>query len=136
MDGTTEFVDPAATPPVAVPPTPATNGDNIDSPVAESATPGSGLENLPPYTRSILRIQVPVVVTLARKRQPLSRIVELGPGSIIHFAKSCDQMLELEVAGHGIAAGEAVKVGDKFGLRISAMILPKERFQPVRKQAE
>ena len=85
-------------------------------------------ENLPVYSRSLLRIRVPVVVTLAQNRQPLGRIVELGPGSIIHFDKSCENSLELEVGGHCIAAGEAVKVGDKFGLRITSIVLPGERF--------
>ena len=88
-------------------------------------------DDLPPYTRSLLRIKVPVVVTLAEKRQRLSRIIELGPGSIIQFDKSCEEMLELEVGNQAVACGEAVKVGDKFGLRITAMVLPDERFSPV-----
>ncbi|MGA2253214.1 MAG: FliM/FliN family flagellar motor switch protein [Thermoguttaceae bacterium] len=87
--------------------------------------------DLPPYTRSLLRIKVPVVVTLAEKRQKLSRIVELGPGSIIQFDKSCEEMLDLEVGNQAVASGEAVKVGDKFGLRIIAMVMPDERFTPV-----
>jgi flagellar motor switch/type III secretory pathway protein FliN len=74
---------------------------------------------------------VPVVVTLAEKRQKLSRIIELGPGAIIQFDKSCEEMLELEVGTRHVALGEAVKVGDKFGLRITAMALPDERFNPV-----
>ena len=86
--------------------------------------------DLPPYTRSLLRIKVPVVVTLAEKRQKLSRIVELGPGSIIQFDKSCEEMLDLEVGNQAVACGEAVKVGDKFGLRITAMVMPDERFSP------
>jgi flagellar motor switch protein FliM len=80
----------------------------------------------------LLRIKVPVVVTLARKRQPLSHILELGPGAIIQFDKACDAMLELDVATRSVALGEAVKVGDKFGLRISAIILPEERFAPLK----
>jgi flagellar motor switch/type III secretory pathway protein FliN len=87
--------------------------------------------DLPPYTRSLLRIKVPIVVTLAEKRQKLSRIVELGPGSIIQFEKSCEEMLELGVANRPVAVGEAVKVGDKFGLRITSMALPEERFNSV-----
>ncbi len=87
--------------------------------------------DLPPYMRSLLRIKVPVVVTLAEKRQKLNRIVELGPGSIIQFDKSCEEMLDLEVGNQAVACGEAVKVGDKFGLRITAMVLPDERFSPV-----
>jgi flagellar motor switch/type III secretory pathway protein FliN len=87
--------------------------------------------DLPPYTRSLLRIRVPVVVTLAEKKQKLSRIVELGPGAIIQFDKSCEEMLELGVGDRPVALGEAVKVGDKFGLRITSIALPEERFKPV-----
>lgn len=87
--------------------------------------------DLPGHTRSLLRIKVPVVVTLAEKRQPVGRIIELGPGSIIQFDKSCEEMLELDVGDHPIASGEAVKVGDKFGLRITSIVLPEERFYAV-----
>ena len=91
----------------------------------------AGLDDLPNYSRSLLRIKVPVIVTLAEKRQSLDEIMELGPGSIIQFEKSCEEMLELDVGGRPVATGEAVKVGDKFGLRISAMIMPDERFEPL-----
>ncbi len=90
------------------------------------------VEQLPAFSRSLLRIKVPVVVTLAQKRQSLNQIMELGPGSIIQFDKSCEEMLQLDVGGRAVATGEAVKVGDKFGLRINAITLPDERFEPVR----
>ncbi len=94
------------------------------------------MPDLPAYTRSLLKVRVPVVVTLANKRQPLGRIVELGPGSIIQFEKSCEEMLDMDVGDCHVASGEAVKVGDKFGLRITSMVLPKERFTAVKsKQA-
>jgi flagellar motor switch protein FliN len=101
---------------------------------ASSAVPaspgGHTSRDLPPYTRSLLRISVPVVVTLAEKRQPLGKIVELSPGAIIQFDKSCEEMLELCVGNRPIASGEAVKIGDKFGLRIIGMTPPEERFEP------
>jgi flagellar motor switch/type III secretory pathway protein FliN len=96
-----------------------------------SARPTKQVQDLPTYSKSLLRIKVPVRVTLASKKQSISRIVELGPGSIIQFDKSCEEMLELEVGGHGVAEGEAVKVGDKFGIRLTSLILPDERFKPV-----
>ncbi len=89
------------------------------------------IDDLPLYSRSLLRIRVPVVVTLAQKRQALSRITELGPGAIIQFDKSCEETLELDVGGHAVAVGDAVKIGDKFGLRITSMVLPGERFETV-----
>jgi flagellar motor switch protein FliN/FliY len=102
--------------------------------VGPPAGPSTALrlsQRLPSYTRSLLHIEVPVVVTLAAKKQVIGQILELGPGSIIHFDKSCDEMLDLSVGEHRIAQGEAVKVGDKFGLRVTSLILPEERFKSV-----
>lgn len=90
---------------------------------------------LPGYSRSLLRVEVPVSVCLASKKQTVSEITNLGPGSIISFDKSCDDDLDLLVGDEPVARGEAVKIGEKFGLRISEMILPEEHFKTVRKNA-
>jgi flagellar motor switch/type III secretory pathway protein FliN len=92
---------------------------------------GEALGKLPSYMRSLLKIRVPIAVTLAKTKQPVSRIVELAPGSIIGFDKSCEATLALEVNNREVAEGEAVKVGEKFGLRIMSMTLPPERFVPL-----
>ena len=94
------------------------------------------LAQLPAYSRSLLKIQVPVVATLAATRQPVSRVLELAPGTILHFNKPCDEPLSLLVGSCEVAVGETVKVGEKFGLRISSMVLPQERFEPVRPKGE
>ena len=94
------------------------------------------LAQLPAYSRSLLRIQVPVVVTLATIEQPVSRVLELAPGTILHFAKSCDDPLTLSVGNCEIAVGETVKVGEKFGLRITSMVMPEEKFQPIKPPAQ
>jgi len=119
---------PAAAAPKTVPRTPAPA--RISAPAAPQRRTAQ-LADLPQYSRSLLRVKVPVVVTLAEKRQTLGRIVELGPGSIIQFEKSCEDMLDLDIADCHIATGEAVKVGDKFGLRITSIVLPEERFHTV-----
>ncbi len=86
---------------------------------------------LPAYSRSLLKIRVPVSVTLATTQLPIKNIIELVPGSILQFEKMCDEPLTLEVGGHGVAEGETVKVGDKFGLRLTSIVLPEERFEAV-----
>jgi len=57
--------------------------------------------------------------------------MELAPGAILQFDKSCEQMLEVHIGGRAVALGEAVKVGDKFGLRITSLVSPAERFEKV-----
>jgi len=94
------------------------------------------LAQLPAYARSLLRIQVPVVASLATTRQPVGRVLELAPGTILHFNKPCDDPLSLHVGSCEVAVGETVKVGEKFGLKISSMVLPKERFEKVRPKNE
>jgi len=102
------------------------------APQAAATLAGQGRRReFPPYTRSLLRVSVPVVVTLAEKKQTLGRILEIGPGQILQFDKSCDEDLDLEVSNCKIATGEAIKVGDKFGLRIISIVPPDERFVPV-----
>ncbi|MCS7237991.1 MAG: FliM/FliN family flagellar motor switch protein [Thermoguttaceae bacterium] len=88
--------------------------------------------NLPPLVRALLRVPVCVGVTLARRRQPVANLLQLSPGAIIQFDKSCEELLDLEVAGRVIAQGEAVKVGEKFGLRILKIMPPPERTQTLR----
>jgi flagellar motor switch protein FliN/FliY len=94
------------------------------------------LVQLPPYARSLLRIQVPVIVTLASTRQPTSRVLDLAPGTILHFAKPCDDPLVISVGRCDVAVGETVKVGDKFGIRITSMLMPEEKFEPVKPRKE
>jgi flagellar motor switch protein FliN len=85
--------------------------------------------SLPNYTRSLLRIRVPVKVTLASKRQAIGRVLELAPGAILHFGKPCDDPLTLSVGSCAVAVGETVKIGEKFGLRITSMVMPEEQFE-------
>ena len=89
------------------------------------------IARLPAYTRSLLRIEVPVVVTLASDSHAVKRILEFGPGTLLHFKKPCDEPLALSVGDCHVAVGEAVKVGEKFGLRITSMVFPAEKFQPL-----
>ncbi|MBA3480337.1 MAG: FliM/FliN family flagellar motor switch protein [Pirellulales bacterium] len=92
-----------------------------------------GLESLPKYSQSLLKIQVPVSVRLAAKKEPVQEVITLAPGSIIKFEKGCDELLQMIVGEHTIAEGEAVKIGDKFGFRVTSMLMPREHFVPVKK---
>lgn len=106
--------------------------------VGEPSTPQQatqrGLETLPKYSQSLLKIRVPVSVQLAGKKEIVQEVISMAPGSIIKFDKGCDQLLQMIVGEHLIAEGEAVKIGDKFGFRVTSMVLPRERFTTVKKQ--
>lgn len=67
----------------------------------------------------ILRLNVPVIVKLAERKLMLSEVMRLGTGAIIEFSKSNEEPLELLINNKSIGLGEAVKVGENFGLRIT-----------------
>jgi flagellar motor switch protein FliN len=67
----------------------------------------------------ILRLEVPVIVKLAERKLSLADILQLDAGAIIRFSKSSDEPLELLINNKRIGVGEAVKVGENFGLRIT-----------------
>lgn len=82
---------------------------------------------LPEGARRLLRTRVPVIVTLAMKEIPAKGLMDIGPGTIIEFERGCDQPLILSVNNLPIGFGEAVKIGDHFGLKVSAILSPEER---------
>jgi len=92
------------------------------------------LSQLPGFSRSLLKVEVPVRVVLATKTETVREVVELVPGSIIKFDKACDELLCLHVGDQQVAEGEAVKIGDKFGFRIHAMLMPEEHFLKVQQK--
>ena len=73
----------------------------------------------PAEVKRILKLQVPVIVRLASKRMSLAEVMRLGGGGILEFDKANDAPLELLINNTVIGEGEAVKVGENFGLRIS-----------------
>ena len=102
------------------------------SPAPVSSSPGAA----PDFGHSLMQIKLPVMVSLARKKLQVKNILEIAPGSLIQFDKFCEELLDVEAAEHRIARGEAVKVGDKFGIRITSLVLPPERFVTVRKESD
>jgi flagellar motor switch/type III secretory pathway protein FliN len=105
--------------------------DNSTGGVGESAEPD--FSRLPHYARSLLKVRVPISIELASRRESVGDVINLAPGSIIKFEKNCEELLQMVIGGQTVAQGEAVKIGDKFGFRVSSMLLPQEHFLPVKK---
>lgn len=83
---------------------------------------------LPSFGRSLLQIEVPIRVILASKKMKVNDIINVGIGTIIQFDKSCEDTLDVEIGRQKIAEGEAVKIGDKFGVRVTSITMPEERY--------
>jgi flagellar motor switch protein FliN/FliY len=71
-----------------------------------------------PDLRRVLKIEVPLVVRLAERQMTVGDVLDLAPGAMIHFSAGPDAQLELLANGKVIARGSAVKVNERFGLRV------------------
>lgn len=78
--------------------------------------------------RTILTLEVPVIVRLGERQLSMREVLALVPGAIIELDKRADHELELLVNNRVIGSGTAVKVGENFGLRVSRVGLAMERL--------
>ncbi|HUE13291.1 MAG TPA: FliM/FliN family flagellar motor switch protein [Planctomycetaceae bacterium] len=67
----------------------------------------------------VLNVPVTVSVRLAERKMSLGQIVALAPGGLITFSKSCEDLLDLFVNNHRYCQGEAIKIGENFGLKVA-----------------
>lgn len=81
-----------------------------------------------PDLQRILKISVPVIVEIGRRKMPLESVIALGPGAIVELGKPAEDELDLLVNNRPIAKGTAVKVGENFGLRITRVGTQQERI--------
>ena len=98
---------------------------------AQSPSPSATAPAGPPsdLLGRILRIEVPVIVKLAECKMPLARVVSLNTGAIIEFEKPADAPLDLMINNKCIGIGQAVKVGENFGLRITQVGTLREKIK-------
>jgi len=68
-------------------------------------------------------VPLELTVELGRTRLNLRELAaRLGPGSVIALSKMTGEKLDVRVNDRLVARGEAVAVGDRFGIRITEII--------------
>jgi len=77
----------------------------------------------------ILDIPLKVSVVLGRARRPIKEVLGLAPGSLVELTSLVDEPVEVLVNGTLVARGEIVVVDENFGVRITSIISPAERFK-------
>ena len=92
--------------------------------------PESDNTNTSPAER-LRNVPVPIIVKLAEKKVEMGQILAIGTGAIITFEKSCEDLLDLYVNNHLYCRGEAVKIGEKFGIKVCEVGSVEERISAV-----
>ncbi len=89
----------------------------------------SDIVSTPSNLDFILDIPLEVTVELGRTSMPIYDLLQLGQGSIVELSKIAGEPLEILVNQKLIAKGEVVVVNEKFGIRLTDVVSPKERVE-------
>ena len=70
----------------------------------------------------ILDVKVEVTVELGRRRLSIAEVLALAPNAMLEFFKRSDEPLDIRVNGRLVARGEAVVLGERYGVRVTEVV--------------
>ena len=91
----------------------------------EDKTERSSLENL----RVLENIDVKLTVEVGGAEIKLRELLRINEGSVIELERLAGDPLDILANGTIIAKGEVVMIGERFGIRFTEVVDPKERVQ-------
>ena len=97
--------------------------DNTENKVEKSER--SSLENL----RVLENIDVKLTVEVGGAEIKLRELLRINEGSVIELERLAGDPLDILANGTIIAKGEVVMIGERFGIRFTEVVDPKERVQ-------
>lgn len=74
-------------------------------------------------------VPLQVSVEVGRARILLKDLLQMGEGYVVELDKLAGEPLDLYVNSRLIARGEAVKVGDKFGIKLTEVVSQSDRVE-------
>ncbi len=94
----------------------------------QAAKESNGQENTPKTLDFLYDIPLQVSVEVGRSKILLRDLLQMGDGYVIELDKLAGEPLDLYVNSRLIARGEAVMVGDKFGIRLTDVVSTFDRL--------
>lgn len=74
-------------------------------------------------------VPLQVSVEVGRTKILLKDLLQMGEGYVVELDKHAGDPLDLYVNSRLIARGEAVKVGDKFGIKLTEVVSQTDRLE-------
>jgi flagellar motor switch protein FliN/FliY len=90
----------------------------------------AGLGNAPRSLDSldfVMDVPVEVSVEIGRKKMRIAEILRVGTGSVLELHKAAGEPLDIYVNNRVVARGEAVVVGDHYGVRLTEVLITDDR---------
>jgi flagellar motor switch protein FliN len=67
-------------------------------------------------------LPVEITIELGRRKMTIGEFLDLGPGAVLELRKLVGDPLEIRVNQRLVARGEAVAVGEMYGIRITEVL--------------
>lgn len=80
----------------------------------------------------VMDIPVTLSMELGRTRISIQELLQLNSGSVVELQRMADEPMDVLVNGTLVAHGEAVVIGDKFGVRLTDVVSATERVKRLR----
>lgn len=77
----------------------------------------------------LLDIPLEITVELGRNKMVINELLQLGQGSVIELSKLAGDTLDIFVNKRLVAKGEVVVVNEKYGVRVTEVITPREMIE-------
>jgi len=94
-----------------------------------SAAPPAGFDSYHRELEFLYDVPLQVSVEVGRSRILLKDLLQMGEGYVVELDKLAGEPLDLYVNSRLIARGEAVKVGDKFGIKLTEVVSQSDRIE-------
>jgi len=108
-----------------------TLGNEIPVVEATKVTAADGGEITTPITDISMLLDIPVTLSMeiGHTKISINELLKLGKDSVIELQRMAHEPLDVLVNGTLVAHGEAVVIGDRFGIRLTDVISPQERLR-------
>ena len=69
-------------------------------------------------------VEVEVTLEIGRRRMKIADVLRLSPGQTIELTKAAGEPIDIYINDKLLGRGEAVVVGDRYGVRITELVSP------------
>ena len=67
-------------------------------------------------------VEVEITLEIGRRRMTIAEVLQLGAGQTVQLDKAAGEPIDIYINGRLLGRGEAVVVGDRYGVRITELV--------------
>jgi flagellar motor switch protein FliN/FliY len=99
----------------------------MSSPEKPEANPIDGAAARASSLDLLQDVEVEITLEIGRRRLRIADVLRLVSGQTLELSKSAGEPLDIFVNGRLLGRGEAIVMGDRYGVRITEIVAPNPR---------